>query len=213
MTTIVLGREGNQPFKIKEDCTDVSRRHAEIIMDDNGQIFLSDLGSTNGTYIRDSTTGNLIRISRHVLIDDMTFIVLGADNACGCSFYARQAWKPGNFKKEYQYIQNKYIEFKEDSKMIEERISLIKKIIFAVNIMIVIYSLPMVGGETGAWLLRGGAIVSTAFTAFYDGAKKRILIREKFEKFLHCPNPLCYHKLSISEIKNLRCVHCRNIIK
>ena len=54
MKTIVLGREGTQPFKIKNE--DVSRQHAQITIDDHGEWVLEDLNSSNGTFIRNENS-------------------------------------------------------------------------------------------------------------------------------------------------------------
>lgn len=46
---ILIGKEGNQPFAIGDP--KVSRRHAILAIEENGQLFLIDNNSTNGTYI------------------------------------------------------------------------------------------------------------------------------------------------------------------
>ena len=50
MKQILLGTEGNQPFKITQQ--GVSRQHARITIGDDGIWTLEDLNSTNGTFIR-----------------------------------------------------------------------------------------------------------------------------------------------------------------
>ena len=37
MKTIILGRTGNQPFKIDDDADGVSRQHAQITITDNNE--------------------------------------------------------------------------------------------------------------------------------------------------------------------------------
>lgn len=46
---IIIGTQGNQPFAIPDH--KVSRRHALLNINPNGQYFLIDNGSTNGTFI------------------------------------------------------------------------------------------------------------------------------------------------------------------
>ena len=77
MKTIILGKEGNQPFKINADANGVSRRHAQITITDSNEWYIEDLNSTNGTYIRDEKTGLLIPIAGKRRITPMTFIFLG----------------------------------------------------------------------------------------------------------------------------------------
>ena len=52
MYTLVVGREGNQPFTITEE--GVSRQHLQITVPDqvNGTWIVQDLGSSNGTFIQ-----------------------------------------------------------------------------------------------------------------------------------------------------------------
>jgi hypothetical protein len=203
MNTILLGKDGNQPFQIKNE--GVSHQHAQITIDDFDQWTLEDLDSSNGTYTRRESDGELLRVSK-VKITPMTFICLGPDNSKGCSFYARQVLDYGNFKEEYEYLNDKEDEFDDKILSIEHKAQMIKKIIFFVNIAIVLFSLV---GETGVWLLRAGTIVSTFFAAFYDagGAKKKV--NDLREKFHQCPNPLCSHRLKTDEIRDMKCAKCK----
>ena len=85
MKTILLGKSGDQPFDIEQQ--GVSREHARLTIDDDGQWVLNDLDSSNGTYIRNEN-GDWERISKKK-ITPSTFICLGPDNANGCKFFAR----------------------------------------------------------------------------------------------------------------------------
>lgn len=52
---IIIGKEGNQPFAIGDP--NVSRQHAKLVADENtASLILTDLNSTNGTFIHDGTT-------------------------------------------------------------------------------------------------------------------------------------------------------------
>lgn len=50
MKLIKIGRTEGNDLVIKDDTT-ISRNHAEIFQDDEGNIFLTDLNSSNGTFI------------------------------------------------------------------------------------------------------------------------------------------------------------------
>jgi two-component system, NtrC family, sensor kinase len=57
---LAIGREASNTIQLHD--TEVSRRHAELRRDgDSGQVFLTDLGSSNGTFV------NSQRVQRHVL--------------------------------------------------------------------------------------------------------------------------------------------------
>ena len=55
---IIIGTQGNQPFAIPDH--KVSRQHAVLNIHPNGQYFIVDTGSTNGTFIYDGT--NFVRL-------------------------------------------------------------------------------------------------------------------------------------------------------
>ena len=134
MKTIVLGREGTQPFKIKNE--DVSRQHAQITIDDHGEWVLEDLNSSNGTFIRNEK-GDLVRVGR-VNITPMTFICLGPDNSKGCFFYAKQVENYGDFREEYEYLTELEDEYDEKIEKLEEKEHTQKMIVFVVNVLVMI---------------------------------------------------------------------------
>jgi pSer/pThr/pTyr-binding forkhead associated (FHA) protein len=65
---IVIGKEGNQAITITEPT--VSRRHAELIIDDKGQMRLRDTQSANGTYIM-KKDGSAERINEMIVSANM----------------------------------------------------------------------------------------------------------------------------------------------
>lgn len=209
MKTIILGKEGNQPFPIKAE--GVSRQHARITVNDSDNWTLEDLNSTNGTFIRNEDDGELIRVVK-CGITPMTFVCLGPDNAKGCCFYARQVLKEncGNFTKEYEYLNEKEDEFDTQLDKLEETVSKEKKLVFLINILVVIVSLiPSIDPEIRLNMLRIVPVVSAGFAAFYDAGGKKKQINARREKFHHCPNPLCSHKLKTSEIRDMKCSKCK----
>ncbi len=46
---LIIGREGNQPFAIRD--TGVSRRHVSLELQVDGQLIIEDLASANGTFV------------------------------------------------------------------------------------------------------------------------------------------------------------------
>lgn len=206
---VILGTEGNQPFKIKGEA--VSRKHAQITTNQYNEWFLEDLDSLNGTFVRQESNGELTRVGK-IQITPMTFICLGPDNAKGCSFYARQVLKEytGNYKEEYDYLND--IEDRYDQKFedLERTILNEKKLIFAINILVVIVSLiPQIDSEIRMNMLRIVPTISAGFAAFYDAGGKKKRLNEERNKFHDCPNPTCSNKLRTSEIRNMRCSKCK----
>jgi diguanylate cyclase (GGDEF)-like protein len=70
--TISLGRSVENTFPLPEDT--VSRRHATISVDVNGTARLTDVGSTNGTFLN----GSRLAVNRPVRVGDGSRIQLGS---------------------------------------------------------------------------------------------------------------------------------------
>lgn len=212
MKTIILGREGNQPFKISKDADGVSRKHAQITITDDNDWFIEDLGSSNGTYIRNESTGDLIPVSGRKRISPMTFVFLGPDNSKGCCFFAEQAERYGDFSDERQYLANKDEEFDNLLKEVErtgKNLNLVKTILpFALFGI----SMVLIPGEgTVQMLIRmaASAIPSALIQVFYNTSTKKAEIKDIQEKFSHCPNPCCSNKQTSKEIANMKCSKCK----
>lgn len=211
MKTIVLGKDGNQPFPIKAD--GVSRQHAKITINDMGEWMLEDLDSSNGTYVRNEENGELRRIVK-TKITPMSFICLGADNAKGCSFYARQVLKENNssFTCEYEYLNEKEDNFDDKMEQIEDnakKLNIIKAVLPVFLLALSIAIIPGMGPVS--WIIRGAAsaIPTVLILLFYnptDIKKKHNALRDKFHQ---CPNPQCSHRLRVSEIRDMKCSKCR----
>lgn len=209
MQTIILGKEGNQPFEIKAD--GVSRQHARITICDVGDWILEDMNSSNGTYIRNETDGELVRVVK-TSVTPMTFICLGPDNAKGCSFYARQVLKEnvGRYNREYEYMIEKENEFDQQIDQLEKTIKNKKILVLIINIAVVLLSLfPNISSEIRMNMLRVVPVISAGFAVFYDANSKKKQIRAMREKFHHCPNPQCSHKLKESEVREMKCGKCK----
>lgn len=210
MKTIILGKEGNQPFKIKNE--DVSRRHAQITIDDNNEWVLEDLQSTNGTFIRDEK-GNLVRIGK-VGINPMTFICLGPENSKGCFFYAKQVENYGNFSEEYEYLNEIEDEYDEKTEKLEKSDQNQKLMIFGLNVLVMIVtfftkSLDDIIPDFRLNIMRTVPVLSTGFAAFYNTSGMKKKLKAEQDKFHHCPNPLCSHILKSSEIREMKCSKCK----
>ena len=209
MKTITLGKAGDQPFKING--IGVSKHHAIFTIDDYGQWIITDNNSTNGTFVRDEETGNLIKVdNRGMRINEMSFIVLGADNSAGCCFYAKQLIAPGDFVDEHLYMLNKKQELDKEEEKVSKRAKWVRLIIFIVmfvfTIGTVFWQMKYPKSTSMMFhLYRGLSLMTMGATTFYDAQSKRAKIMKKRKKFFQCPNPECDRKLSGDEIENLKC--------
>jgi pSer/pThr/pTyr-binding forkhead associated (FHA) protein len=82
---VVIGRFHEETGPVDVDLSHlpeggyVSRHHAEIYQDASGQWFVKDLGSTNGTYLRSSETGQFQRLpaNQPIPVKDGDEVVFG----------------------------------------------------------------------------------------------------------------------------------------
>lgn len=202
MKQIILGTEGNQPFKITQQ--GVSRQHARITIGDDGVWTLEDLNSTNGTFIRNEE-GEMRRVGT-LVINPMTFICLGPNNANGCSFYATHLVNPDDFIKEFQYLN----QLEDDFDAQEEHADKMEK---RIRLLIAIASFVSLIGSflvsNGVLLLRVGTLVSLVSTMFFNPNEKKKKLQAEREKFHTCPNPKCSHIMKSREIRMMQCAKCK----
>lgn len=213
MKTITLGKAGNQPFKIKG--MGVSRIHATVTIDDYGRWTIADNNSANGTFVRNDFSGELMRVgTQGAQISEMSFIVLAADNAAGCCFYAKQLINPGDFVDEHFYMQNKKLEFDQEEEKVANRAKWVRLSIFIVMVLFTLGTMIWQGiahpkDVSGMFMIyRGLSLLTMGGTAFYDAQGKRAKIMKRRKKFCQCPNPECDFKLSPDAIENLKCPKC-----
>ena len=207
MKEFVLGRETEQPFLIPETATAVSRQHARITIDDDNNWMLEDLGSPNGTYIRDNV-GKFVRVSRIAITPD-TFIVLGGENIKGCSFYARHVLNPNSYVDDFYYISEKKLEFDNRLKAQEKRSKYIKWFTTGLSAFALIGSMFLTHPKSTIFFLRLSSLVTVITGIAYDPINSRKRIKDQEALFMQCPNPTCHNILSANDVKNMHCPRCK----
>lgn len=211
MRTIILGKEGDQPFSITAD--GVSRRHARITIGDDGNWLLEDMDSSNGTYIRNETDGSLSRIVR-TGITSMTFICLGPDNAKGCCFYARQVLPEnyGDFTAEYEYLSEIEERYSEQLRKIEQNsknLNIVKAVLPVVLLTLTFVVIPGIGPLSLIIRMAVAALPTVLILMFYNPTEMKKKLKTLQDNFSHCPNPCCSNRLTGKEIRNMRCSKCK----
>jgi pSer/pThr/pTyr-binding forkhead associated (FHA) protein len=208
MKTITLGREGDQPFEIKQG--GVSSQHARIIIDDN-QWTLEDMGSSNGTFIIDAN-GKERQVGR-ITISPQTLICLGPNNANGCTFYARCVIDAKRYTDDFDYLEERDVLLQEREARADETAKMVRKGIGLVSVVALIASF-FVPDETQdksirMGLLRVGSLISAVSSWVYDPSKQKKKLKAMRENLFKCPNPACSHNLTSKEIHNRRCSKCK----
>lgn len=198
--------------------TGVSNMHATITIDDNGEWWLEDQWSTNGTYIREDD-GRFRRIGNHEYpgnckITPMTFIRLGTDDTSGCCFYAKQAEQYGNFNNEFEFIKKKDGTIIQNSEKHLKMLKISKMVLRILPALIVVIWWWLFDKSQNGFIMKM-IIVPIAnslieFTYNTNEKKKEFEEKTKEQKklFSLCPNPKCNHILSDREIANLQCNIC-----
>lgn len=216
-----------QPFQWKSFQSDVSHEHAIITIDDDGNWWLKDMNSTNGTYIRKDDEewwrfGNDddpdFRRVESCAITPMTFLRLGNENSKSISFYAKQAEKYGDFDKEFEYIKERKESLLQEKELNIKRIKRIS-IFLEIYLPIIISLLIVVLGFLGGRLDLGGGIGTALFLILnrmpkliYNSNKKQEELISQIDKRIQslsfCPNPECSNKLTSKQIDYMKCDSC-----
>ncbi len=204
MKEIILGTEGDQPFKIAS--SGVSHRHAKVTIDDDNTWRLEDLNSTNGTFVRGSD-GTMQRVA-NVMFYEMSFIRLVPANVNGCCFYARQLLSPKSYTKEFRYLndlEDKYeaMEQKEEilQKVTRKVVGIVSFVAFGLSFF--------VSGKLQIYMLRAGSVMSFLSSILFDFTSRKKRIVKARERLYQCPNPGCSHVLTAKEVRSMQCPKCK----
>lgn len=212
MKEIIIGKEGNQPFPIKSENDGVSRKHAKITITDNGDWYLEDLNSTNGTAIRNEETGELIPVNDRIRISSMSFIMLGPDSARGCGFYAKQVTGNSGFTEEHEYLVQKEDYFDELLEQVDRNTK--KLNVLKIVLLVIFLSFAyLYDTKSSPILILGRMSVATLPSAIiqvlYNPTERKKEIKKIRDKFSHCPNPTCSNRLTSKEVRDMRCSRCK----
>jgi hypothetical protein len=205
MKNYLLGKESEQPFEITQK--GVSREHARLTIDDNGLWTLTDLDSSNGTYIRNKD-GDWERIKKKI-ITPTTYICLGPDNANGCKFYAQHVEQSDDYSKDFDFMEDMANDIESKLDNADQKAKNIRKLIALVSGIALLGSFVVPGDGLRMLLLRVGSLVSMISTLFFDPNKDKKQLKTLRDKLFGCPNPACSHTLSTKEVLNRRCSKCK----
>lgn len=207
MKRYIIGRNPECPFPIPDTATAVSRQHAVVTIDDNGNWMLEDMNSGNGTFVR-GDDGKLTMVSRVSITPD-SFIVLGAENIRGCSFYARHLTTPNSYTDDFYYIKDKKQHFINRIKKQERTTKYIKWSTTIISALALLGSMFFTHPQDTILFLRLSSLVTVVTGLAYDPVNSRKRIKEQEALFMQCPNPNCHNTLSDNDVKNMHCPRCK----
>lgn len=194
----------------------VSRHHAKIVIDDNGNWMLVDTNSLNGTFVMEAN-GNLRKINQMV-ITPTTKIQLGPPNINGFSFIAGLVLGDESFTQAWDELSRDLKQIQADEKRTIRRAKIwnwcqrlggVLGIALSAAVAAVIFKEE---GTTKAELnLNRGLMVACpliiGLLADFFMADREQFIRRR--KQLRCPNPKCDRILSENEIERGQCAVCK----
>ena len=210
MKEVIIGKSGDQPFAIKNDC--VSRRHARITIDAQGQWTLEDLGSSNGTFVQDEN-GEFMQVKK-VAIGEFTRIALGATTAAGYYFYAHHILEEnGSYEAEMRHVIKTYQRLVDEKKELEEKnktqatiIRILPPLVSALVMIIVFVFVP----QYRMYIAVSGVIATSLATmlGMYQAKNTEAMkaIAEKQARLIRCPK--CNRQLTPSDVQSEQCPKC-----
>lgn len=194
---IVIGKEGNQAITITEPT--VSRRHAELIIDDKGQMRLRDTQSANGTYIM-KKDGSAERINEMIVSANM-IIRLGPTLRVKIGDLIPESFNQVDISA-LRYISQHYNKRKielEQMQATNQKLQMLTSIITIVGMSVGAMLVPQAEGSATPWL---GKVVSVVIVLILAGSLFMYLISQS-KKIIEAKNTLEYNYR-----KNYICPSC-----
>jgi len=216
MHEIIIGIQGNQPFKITAD--GVSRKHARLTIFDDGRWLLEDLGSTNGTFVYDAARHCYERIVKKV-ITPTTKIRLGNDDTMhSYKFVAGRL-----VKKDIDDFRLEFLNLKRKWREVQHRKDQLKQWTYYARYVTMVSSLLAFARFIGGWdvearmnLMFAGIMFSSLVAPIIGIliTKRQERLNAEIKEDFACPNPDCVRTspLSEEEIKRGQCAVCKKHI-
>lgn len=208
MEEYIIGRSGNQAFKIPDDKDGVSNRHALLTITDDGRWILEDLKGMdgNGTYVLQDN-GEWKRILK-CPITPHTKIRLARFHSFTFMAYRVKADNPMDFSYEFSRLRQQWKYYSDliakEEKRIKKRKLTVNGIAVTGILSGVILSMiePIVG--IGMGVFSGGSMVMRMIFA-PDNEKLNKLYKTR-QQNAKCPN--CGRPLSETDISDMSCSAC-----
>jgi hypothetical protein len=211
MKEYIIGRCAASQIKIPADSEAVSSQHAKITIDDNGCWMLSDLHSTNGTFMRDDN-GEFQRVfTKQILESDV--IRLGNGGANSFIFMAHRVIAPDDtYLYEFKQLRLLLRRQRERESKQEHKIEL-NGWISKTSGLVIVFLCWLIGMVNGINVDPNFRYLLIAFAPIIVGLifngdrKKLIALRKKREHILICPR--CGRPISEFDIEQGQCSRCK----
>lgn len=218
MEQFIIGRGGNQPFKIPADKSLVSHEHAILQIDDYGRWTITDNNSANGLYVRNAD-GDFERVYQTEITPE-TVIRLGPENVRSFEFWAHRVKvaDPNDYSTEFQTMKRMLTMYKDTEEVIEKKAERYNWIascsgMVASGLFMAYYFISQHNGggmDSSNVMYRMMAMSSVPVivkACLPKPAKQLKAIREKRGKLIRCPK--CGNPLSDHAVKQGFCPTCK----
>ncbi len=219
MYTMIVGREGNQPFPILEE--GVSRQHLQVVVPDRMEDIwtVMDLGSSNGTFVQQKD-GTFERMQGTQKLSWNAVIRMGPDNMYGRTFWLCQLTQtdPNDFSLQFTELNRQLNALStEKQRRIEKQEEERKKAIYTraiISVSILVFSLVLPGllgiEQQTAMTIRilGMGIAGSILPIFFLGKKSNNALKD-YKAVFRCPNGKCGRPLTEFDIRRGQCPVCK----
>lgn len=203
MNKILIGRNGDQPFVIREE--GVSAVHASLTITDGGIWMLKDENSTNGTFVRNSG-GSFERIEVR-RITPSAVIRLGDETVNGITFNASRLMKtdPNDYSAEFLKLKKIYAEYLEGRTANRKRAMMRKFIPLVMSVICIVVSVPFDSPQ----IMRLLMVIPSLATPLINVSDTKDMERltDRYRPLLVCPK--CGKPLGEYEITKGQCAGCK----
>ncbi len=203
MNKILIGRNGDQPFAIREE--GVSAVHASLTITDGGIWMLKDENSTNGTFVRNS--GGCFERIEVRRINPSAVIRLGDETVNGITFSASRLMEtdPSNYSAEFRKLKKDYAEYFESRRKIHKRTMMKKFIPLIISVVCIVASIPFDSPQ----IMRLLMVIPSLATPLINlsDTKDMEQLTNRYKQLLVCPK--CGKPLGEYEIIKGQCAGCK----
>lgn len=220
MYTLIVGREGNQPFLITEE--GVSRQHLQVTVPDriDGTWVVKDLDSSNGTFIQ-KEDGFFEQLHGTKQLSWDTVLRMGPANMYGRTFWLCQLTQtdPNDYALQFTELNRRLDAFVAEKKQQTEELEKQKKqaaitrAIISISVVLVItLILPIVLGMESqeAMTLRIVAMsITGAIIPIFFLSRRSDNSSKDYKAVFRCPNGKCGRPLTEYDIRRGQCPACK----
>lgn len=214
MKTIIIGRNGNQPFPIT--APGVSALHARLTILDDGRWVLSDgdedgKPSTNGTFVLNDKQEYERIVTR--IVDKNTKIRFGCDDTIrsvhvlASVLVYHDPKDPKKYAGEFKMLADKLEDVQKQRNKTERKLDLLSVAPALLSLVLLAVSCGMTDIVHIRIIMCLPGFLSPVLR--YIGKHARNKMTKSLKGIFECPNPACHQPLQTTDVEQGLCRHCK----